>query len=301
MAAAENNRQRVVAGILLKLGAVVCLSSMHAIVKLASEAGVHTVEVVFFRSLFGLIPIAAFILVRGRSDLFFTRRPMGHLVRSSIGLAGMFAGFASLARTPLAEFTTINFAAPLFITMLSVPVLGEKVGPHRWAAVAVGFVGVLIALRPDPVHLIGVGPGLAVLAAVGTAGAMVAIRQIGATEPGATIAFYFTLLGTLVAGVFLPFVWTSPSLPMLGLLLAGGLLGGVGQLLLSQAFKVAPVAAIAPFDYAALLWTGLLGYLIWSDTPAMTTLVGGAVIIASGLYIFWRELVLRRRRRGEPA
>jgi drug/metabolite transporter (DMT)-like permease len=281
------------AGIALKLGAVVAMGTMSALVKLAAERGAHTLEIVFFRNLFAFIPIVAYILATRGWTVLRTSRPLGHLVRAGIGISGMLCGFAALGLMPLAEFTAINFAAPLFITALSWPVLGEKVGPHRWAAVAVGFLGVLVMVRPDPVHLVGLGALLALGQALGTAGAMLAIRQLGATEPGPTIVFYFTLAATLVGAAGLPFVWTRPSPDLLLILVACGLTGGVGQLLLTQAFRLAPAAIVAPFDYAALLWAGVLGYAIWSETPSAATLGGGGVVVASGLYILWRETRLR--------
>jgi drug/metabolite transporter (DMT)-like permease len=239
------SRERVASGIALKLGAVVCMGLMYAMVKIAGDAGVHSMETLFFRSLFALVPIAVYVVATRRYSLLLTRRPVGHLVRGTIGIAAMIFTFAAIGMMPLGEFTAISFAAPLFITALSAPILGEKVGAHRWTAVAVGFVGVLVALRPDPVHLVGLGPILALAAALGTAGAMLAIRQIGATEPGTTIAFYFTLYGTAVGVLALPFVWTPVSPPILAALIASGLFGGVGQLLLSQAFRVAPATVEA--------------------------------------------------------
>lgn len=286
-------RRRVGAGIALKLGAVVAMGLMSALVKLAAERGAHTLEIVFFRNLFAFIPIVAYVLATRGWIVLRTTRPLGHLTRAAIGISGMLCGFAALGMMPLSDFTAITFAAPLFITALSWPVLSEKVGPHRWAAVAVGFVGVLVMVRPDPVNLIGLGALLALGQALGTAGAMLAIRQLGSTEPGPTIVFYFTLAATLVGAAGLPFVWTRPSPELLLILIGCGLLGGVGQLLLTQAFRLAPAAIVAPFEYAALLWAGLLGFTLWGETPSAATLVGGTIVVSSGLYILWRET--RRR------
>ncbi len=280
---------RIGAGIALKLGAVIAMGLMSALVKLAAERGAHTLEIVFFRNLFAFIPLLAYILATRGWMVLRTSRPLGHLTRSAIGVSGMVCGFAAVGMMPLSDYTAITFAAPLFITALSQPVLGEKVGPHRWVAVVVGFVGVMVMVRPDPVNLIGLGALLALGQAFGTAGAMLAIRQLGTTEPGPTIVFYFTLAATLVGAAGLPFVWTRPSPELLLILVACGLMGGVGQILMTQAFRLAPAAIVAPFEYAALLWAGLLGFSLWGETPAATTLVGGTIVIASGLYILWRE------------
>lgn len=265
------------------------MGSMSALVKLAAERGAPTFEIIFFRNLFAFIPIAGFIVATRGSAVLRTSRPLGHLTRASIGVAGMFCGFAALGLLPLSEFTALTFAAPLFITALSGPALGEKVGPHRWAAVALGFLGVLIMVRPDPHQIVNVGALLALGQALGTAGAMLAIRQLGTTEPGPTIVFYFTLAATLFGALGLPFVWVTPSRELLVILVLTGLTGGVGQLLLTQAFRIAPAAVIAPFDYTTLIWTGLIGHLIWNETPRWNAAIGAVVVAASGLYILWRE------------
>jgi len=288
-AVSQPSHQNVGAGIALRLGAVVCMGTMSALVKMAAERGAHTFEIVFFRNFFAFFPILAYIAATQGLSVLKTRRPLGHVVRAAIGICGMMCGFAALPRLPLAEFTAITFAAPLLITALSVPVLKEKVGPHRWAAVLIGFLGVMVMVRPDPQHFVGLGPLLAIGQALGTAGAMLAIRQLGATEPGPTIVFYFTLAAAVVGGVLTPFVWTQPTAELLVILILTGIAGGIGQLLLTQAFKIAPAALIAPFEYASLIWTGLIGYLVWMETPAVTTIVGGLIVAASGLYIFWRE------------
>ena len=271
------------------------MGTMSALVKLAAERGAHTFEIIFFRNAFAFIPIVGYILATRGLSVLRTSRPVGHIIRAAIGIGGMMSGFAALSMMPLSEFTAIVFAAPLLITALSAPVLREKVGPHRWAAVLIGFVGVLVTIHPDPVHLVTLGALLALGQALGTAGAMLAIRQLGATEPGPTIVFYFTLSAAIVGAVLTPFVWTRPTPEVLLLLIAIGLTGGVGQMLLTEAFKAAPAAIIAPFDYATLVWNGLIGYAIWSEKPALTTIIGGLIVAGSGLYIFWRETNLQRK------
>jgi drug/metabolite transporter (DMT)-like permease len=223
-----------------------------------------------------------------------TRRPIGHLTRSAIGLFGMTCGFSAVQHLPLTEATAFNFASPLFMTALSAMILHEPVGRHRWAAVLVGFVGVLIMVRPEPGHMNLVGVSLALGSAVGSAGAMVAIRQIAATEKGPTIVFYFTAAGALLGLVGSAFHWVTPDPLTFGLLAAGGLIGGVGQLLLTEAIRVAPVGVVAPFDYSQLIWAAVLGFAIWGELPHAATIAGALVVAASGVYILHRELVRRR-------
>jgi drug/metabolite transporter (DMT)-like permease len=208
----------------------------------------------------------------------------------------MVCGFTAVGLLPLTQSTAISFSAPLFMTALSALILREHVDPHRWAAVAVGFVGVLIMVHPDPARLVSVGTLFALAAAVGTAGAMTAIREIGRTEPGPTIVFYFTLAGAVLGLASLPFGWVIPDMATLGLLIAGGLIGGIGQLFLTEALRRAPVAVVAPFDYTQLVWASLLGFLVWGETPKLSTLIGAVVVAGSGVYILLRET--RRFRRA---
>ena len=202
----------------------------------------------------------------------------------------MVCGFSALQHLPLTEATAFNFASPLFMTALSALLLGEVVGRHRWGAVLVGFIGVLIMVRPEPGHLNVVGVSLALGGAVSAAGAMVAIRQIAATEKGATIVFYFTLAGTVLGAVGSLFHWVTPDPLTLAMLILGGLLGGVGQLLLTEALRVAPVGVVAPFDYTQLIWATAIGFLVWGEVPHPATIVGALVVAASGVYILHREM-----------
>jgi drug/metabolite transporter (DMT)-like permease len=168
--------------------------------------------------------------------------------------------------------------------------------------VAVGFVGVLIMIRPDPTNMASLGALLGIAGALGAAGAMITVREIGKTEPGPTIVFYFTLAGTLAGLASAPFGWVTPDPLTLAVLIGVGLFGGVGQLLLTQALKVAPVAAVAPFDYTQLIWATLLGFLIWGELPRPVTVAGALVVAGSGVYILYRETVrLRAARRPAGA
>lgn len=279
----------IVLGIAARLGAVVVMAVMVALVKLCGERGVNTFEIVFFRNAFAFIPLLAYIFATGGPRLLVTRRPLGHLLRAAIGVTGMLCGFTAVAAMPLAEYTAIQFAAPLFITALSAPVLGEKVGPSLWAAVMVGFAGVVVMLRPDPANFIAPAALLALIQALGTAGAMLTIRQLGRTEAGPTIVFYFTLFAALVGAAGLPFVWSTPDAGTLALLVLTGLVGGIGQLLLTAAFRLAPPAVVAPFDYATLLAAGVIGFVVWGELPGWATWAGAPLVIGSGLYIVWRE------------
>ncbi len=279
---------------------MVCVAGLTAIVKWTGHRGVPVFEIVFFRNAFAFVPLGLYIWRTADPSVLRTRRPLGHLHRSAVGLAGMLCSFTAVQHLALTEATAFTFAAPLFMTALSAVMLREFVGWHRWGAVLVGFVGVLIMVRPQPGHMNVVGVSFALAAALGSALAMVQIRQIAVTEKGPTIVFYFTLAGTVVGLAGSIFNWVTPDPLTLGVLILGGLVGGVGQLFLTEAIRVAPVGVVAPFDYSQLIWATILGFLIWGELPHAATLAGAAVVAASGIYILHREL-LRFRRATAPA
>jgi drug/metabolite transporter (DMT)-like permease len=291
-------RQHAGLGIALRIGAMALFAVMSALVKWCGGHGVPVFQMIFFRNAFAFVPLGLYIWRTTGPRVLITRRPLGHLARASVGLVGMSCSFTALQYLPLTAATAFSFAAPLFMTALSAPILNEKVGPHRWGAVVVGFLGVLIMIRPDPGKMNLIGAGFALFGAVAAAGAMVTIREIGKTERGATIVFYFTLGGALMGLASLPFGWVMPSPQILGLLVVMGLIGGVGQLLMTEALRVAPVGVVAPFDYIQLLWASVIGFGIWGEIPETLTLAGAFVVAGSGGYILWRELRLGRMARS---
>jgi drug/metabolite transporter (DMT)-like permease len=279
-------------GILLMLMAVACFVVMDGLIKWLS-ATFPTMQVVFFRSLFALIPIAALVAHQGGIARLKTKRPGMHALRFVVGLGSMICFFHAFRVMPLADVIAIGFAAPLFVTALSVPLLGEKVGIRRWTAVVIGFVGVLVMVRPG-LDLFEVGAGIALLGTVAYSLAMILMRDLGKTDTTTAITFSFTMCSTLVAGLTMPFVWVQPPTAMdWALLVLVGLIGGVAQLLMTQAFRLTPVAVIAPFDYTAMLWGTALGYAVWGEVPDTLLWVGAAIVAGSGLYIVHRETRLR--------
>ena len=293
--------QNLPLGIGLRIGTASCFAFMAAMIKLRHEAGVSTPELVFYRFAFGLPPLFLWIAWTRNFGAWRTKRPLAHLRRGVIGLVTMVLGFSTLAYLPLAEATTIGFAAPLFAVIISFLLLKEEVGRHRWSAVAAGFAGVLIVMRPESSHLPATGLVLALLAAFGVACVTVTIRQIGRTEATQTTVLWFTASSTLVTGALMPLFGRSHEPHVWGVLVALGLFGGVAQLLLTASLRFAPVSAVAPFDYTQLLWAVLLGWWIWDTHPPASTWIGAAVIVASGLYTLYREKKLGREKpRPEP-
>ncbi|RED15692.1 DMT family transporter [Parasphingopyxis lamellibrachiae] len=288
--------QRPVTGIMLRIAAATVFSLMAAMVKIGSDYGLHTIEMIFWRFAFALPPILVWIALRPGFSIIKTKRPRAHLWRALIGLVAMGCSYYSITLLPLAEATTISFAAPVFATLLSAVFLMETVGWHRWGAVVAGFVGVLVVMQPQNATLPLNGLIVALVAAFGVACVIVTIRQISKTERAMTTVFWFTLIAALVTGFIVPFYGTNHDWLGWAIMFAIAVLGGTAQLLLTASLRVAPVVVVAPFDYIQLLWAVGLGWLIWSDVPTIMTGCGAAIIIASGLYTLFRE----RRRSKQP-
>jgi drug/metabolite transporter (DMT)-like permease len=269
---------------------------MAAAIKLGYSAGANTVELVFYRFAFGLPPLLIWIAWSRNFGAWRTAVPFAHLGRAALGLGTMALAFTALSYLPLAESATIGFVAPLFAVLLSALILGEHVGPHRWAAVVAGFTGVLIVMQPQGNALPALGLLFALAAAFGVGCVTITIRQIGRTESTQTTVLWFTLSSMLVTGALLPFFGQVHGPRVWAILLALGFFGGVAQLLLTASLRFAPVSVIAPFDYSHLLWAVLLGWMIWDTDPPSTTWLGAAVIIASGLYTLYREHRLGREK-----
>lgn len=282
-------------GILCMCLGVLFLALGDAVAKWLGE--VHSpLQIIFFRTLVSLPLIVLLAYFSGGLRKLRTKRPSIHLLRGIIYTALMVCFVAGLTLLPLAEATAIAFVAPLFVTLLSVPMLGERIDPPVLIASVVGFVGVLIVVRPggDAFHL---GALLLVLAAVFYALMMVTARRYGSQEHLWAMLFYMTLVPLVVTAASLPWVWQAPQpWHWLGFLLAGVL--GVGATaFITLAFRYAPAAVAAPFDYTAMLWAVLLGWWFWDELPDMWVWVGSVLIMGSGLAIAYhdRRTTLKRR------
>lgn len=245
-------------------------------------------QIVFMRNLFATPMIVAVVLASSGWAALRTRHVGVHALRGVLLVCGAIAFFLGLRTLPLAEATSLFFAAPIFIAALSVPLLGEHVGWRRWTAVIVGFAGVLIIVRPgaaafQPASLLVVGTAL--LYAL----AMLSTRWIDRSESVWTMMFYVVLFPMLFSGLIVSVQWQTPALAHLPVFAVMAVFGTLGMTLISQAFRLAPAAIVAPFDYTALIWASLLGWLMWNEVPGLWTYAGAAVIIASGIYIVIRE------------
>jgi drug/metabolite transporter (DMT)-like permease len=204
--ASDRPQQNRLLGIGLRVAATTCFAFMAMLVKLGHERGVSTVEIAFYRFAFGLPPLLLWIAASRNFGVWRTQRPFAHMWRAAIGLTTLLLSFSALAYLPLAEATTIGFAAPLFAVALSALVLGEPVGRYRWSAVVVGFLGMLVVMRPEGRHLASIGLLLAGLSAFGAGIVTITIRQVGRSESTQTTVLWFSLLSILATGSLMPFV-----------------------------------------------------------------------------------------------
>ena len=294
-------QQNRLLGIGLRVGAATSFAFMGAAIKLAAQHDVNVLESIFYRFAFGLPPLLLWMGMTGSFGAWRTERPLAHVWRGVLGLSTMAAAFTALTRLPLAEATTLSFVAPLFSVALSAWFLAEPVGRHRWTAVAVGLLGVIVVMRPGATRLDLSGLGFAVLAALGVAGVTITLRQIGKTERTPTIVLWFSCLSIAVTGAFMPWFGQAHDGPTWMILVGLGLAGGIGQLFLTSSLRFAPVPVVVPFDYTQLLWAVLLGWLLWGTHPAATTWLGAAIIVGSGLYTLYREHRLGRDHAKERA
>lgn len=298
-------------GISLKILSVCCFVVMATMLKAADT--VPAGEMVFFRSFFALVPVLAYLAFRGRlSTAFKTSRPIGHIMRGLIGVCSMAMGFFALTRLPLPEATAIGYASPLVIVILSAILLHERVYIFRWTTVIVGLVGVMIILWPRLTVFSGGGSAdspqtIGALAALGaavlSAFAMLQVRKLVQTERTETIVTYFFISASALSLLTLPFGWVMPTPEQAALLIGAGFFGGLGQLLLTSCYRYADMSVIAPFEYVSLLLTIIIGYLLFSDVPTISMIIGAIIIVASGIAVILRErwLGLDRRRSKEAS
>jgi drug/metabolite transporter (DMT)-like permease len=285
-------------GISLKVLSALIFTMMSAIIKTLT-ARYPVGEVVFFRSAFALIPLLAWLALQGGIvSSVRTRNVFGHFKRGFIGSGGMFLGFAALTYLPLHDSIAIGYASPLIVVILAALLLKEKVRAYRWGAVAVGFIGVMIMLSPylTPETFSGAlagGPALGALCAMAgafcSAGAMIQVRRLTATEKTGAIVFYFFLMTSGLSLLTLFLGWQKPSPMDLALFVVAGILGGIGQILLTQCYRYADASVIAPFEYTTMIWALLIGWFVFGDLPTLTILVGAIIVAATGLFIVWRE------------
>lgn len=282
------------AGIAFMVAAFVTVAVGDALTK-AVIVAVPIAQFLVMRSTSVLILLVPFFMRAGGLAVFRTERLGLHLLRCVLNGASLLLFYVALRNLELATLFAIGFIGPLLMTALSVPILGERVGPQRWAAIGVGFLGALIIVKPG-------ADGIQVMALVAMAGtslwatSMVLVRKMSTTETDASLLAYINTSLLLMGIVGAPFVWQPITLAQAGfvLMLAATLV--VGQWLMLRAFRLAPIGVVAPFQYTGIVWATLIGWAFWNEFPAPNVWIGASILIASGLYVMWRERVRAREK-----
>lgn len=293
----EPRPTRPLRGIALKLASVLIFIVMASMIK-ATSAHVPGGQAVFFRSFFAIPVIVVWLLWRRElSTGLRTSDPFGHFWRGFMGTMAMGLGFAGLGYLPLPEVTAIGYAAPLLTVVFAAMFLGEEVRAFRITAVALGLAGVLIVLSPR-LSLVSegaasyreaFGAALVLGGAVFAALAQVFVRKLVMAEQTATIVFWFSVTSTVLSLVTIPLGWVWPTPFETALLVGAGLMGGVGQILLTSSYREADASVIAPFDYASMLFALAIGWFVFAEAPTGTMLGGAVLVVLAGCLIIWRE------------
>ena len=266
---------------------VCTFSVMDLLVKWSSDY--PTGEVLFFRGFFGLLP-TYFLIPKNKLKTFYTTtRSKEHLFRCLMGLMALIAIVVALRELPLAVVVSLSYAAPLFITVLSIFLLSEKVGIFRWVAVLIGFIGVIIIAEPGFKGM-NYLYFLPLIFCIGMAFVTITIRKLSTTEPIWLISIFFTITISIAGLATIPMGWVMPNFQDFILLALIGVTGGSANLFLTQSYKLSEVSLVAPLKYLALIFAIIFGYLIWNEIPTIKTLIGASLVILASLIIFKREI-----------
>lgn len=271
------------------------LATLVMTVKYTADSGVNFPEILFWRQVPSIILIFGWLALRGQVQRLRTQRLPEHGRRAMIGMVGMFFTFGAPLLLPLAVATTLGFTTPIFAVILSALLLRENVGPVRWLAVALGFAGVVVIAQPGNFALPPLGAAVGLGAGFMVALISIQVRDLGRTEEPLSIVFWFAALSAPVLAFGLPFYASQHTAWQWFLLLGGGVLGLVGQLLLTASLRYGQVASVVVMDYSSLVWATLYGWLIWDELPPGSTWFGAPLVIAAGAVIAWREHMHHRR------
>jgi drug/metabolite transporter (DMT)-like permease len=295
-----------VLGVSLKLISVVLFAGMAACVKyLGRDQGIPVGEVVFVRCLVAVLALATLASLSTGLQILKTSNRRLHATRSLTGTVSMFCTFTALTLIPLADFTAISFTTPMFVTLLAMVLLGERIHVFRWSALGIGLLGVLIMIGPH-LHFRDSAPlgfFIALGGALMAAQSMISIRSMSSaadSEPAITITFYFMATAMLCSLLTLPYGWIVPTPAQALVMLLAGCFGVGGQLLMTSSYRYAEASTIAPLDYSGIIMAVLLGYFLFDELPGWSTWVGAPLVITSGLIICWREYQLQLQRQQAP-
>ena len=287
------HKEHVVLGMSAAVGAFLMFTVMNMFAKMLS-VNHSVIEIAFYRNLIACIPFLILIFGFGRREILIIRsKPSLVGIRAAIGTLSLVTTFYAYSLMPMADATALLFTASLFIPVLGVIFLKETVGPYRWAAVAIGFFGVVIMSQPSgSVYTLGIV--VCLFAALLHATLQIIVRYLGRFESTETIAFYFFVIGVFLTALPLPFIAVRPTMEEVPLLIGVGLSGAAAQWLLTLAFRNAKAAIITVFNYSSIVWATLFGWLIWNEWPLPAVVLGAAIVIASNILMIWRESRLNR-------
>ena len=262
---------------------------MAAIAKFLSDDH-HPIEIAFYRNLMVFIGFIIFLAFSGKWHLVKTKRPQAHLARGFVGTLGLICGFWSVSLLPLATATTLFYTAPLLVTILSIPMLGERVGIPRYVAIFIGFLGVVLVVKPNGQELVILGLFFAFFDVVFSALTQIFLRDLGRTENHLTTVFYYMGIGVVVSGLLMPFVWTDiPKVENILLFIGLGLTGGIQQIAKTKGYSLAPISVTGPINYTGIIWAAIFGWVFWDTLPTWSVILGALIIILSNIFILWRE------------
>lgn len=299
--AAPASRHRPIFGIAFKLGSVVLFAGMIVCIKLLGQ-DIPSGQTIFVR---GVISVVVLTLIAWRTEglhLLKTRNWRSHALRSLSGTVTMFCFFFAITQIPLADVTAITFTSPMFLTVLAMIFLGEKIHRFRWTALGIGLLGALIMISPhlSLAHSSSAGALIALTGAMFSAIAMTLLRSMSGGEHALTITFYFSLTFMICAAVTALQGWPMPTATQAWLIVFAGLFGVFGQLLMTYSYRYAEASTIAPLEYTSMITAVLLGYLFFDEIPSLSIWLGAPLVVGAGLIILWREYRLKKKQLSLP-
>lgn len=289
----QHSKDHPVIGMSAAIGAFFMFSVMNVFAKILSENH-HVVEIAFYRNIIALIPFLVLIYGMGRREILtINSNPKGIVARSIIGTVSLVATFGTFSLLPMADGTAFLFTASLLVPAFGYFFLKERVGRYRWAAILIGFIGVCIMLQPSgDINMLGVAVALS--AATMHATLQTILRYLGKTESPETVTFYFVFIGTFVSLIPMPLVFNMPDWSELPYIIGLGITGVLGQIFISMAYKNAQASIVTVFNYSGIIWATTFGWMIWDEWPDDAILTGGAIVIASNVFIIYREQKLAK-------
>ena len=293
----EEDQDRSILGMGCAIAAFFMFAVMNVFAKKLSEH-LNVIEITFYRNFIAMLPMLFMIFIMGRKDILTIRsNPKGIVIRSIGGTVSLVLTFGAFSAMPMADTAAFLFTSSLIIPVLGYFFLSENVGKYRWGAVLIGFLGVIIMLKPTgEINLHGVS--LALSAAAMQAVLQIILRALGKTEKPETVTFYLVFIGSVLSLIPMPFVFTMPNVAEIPYIIGLGLTGAAAQLLLSTAYKYAQVSIVTVFNYSGIIWATLFGWMVWGDWPDEAIFIGGAIIITSNVFIVYREQKLARQARA---